>query len=107
VINGHTHFRILADDAEDLLLKLVADDPEYRQLAEELLTILEQTVRTSCAAETAQNFLNLFLLWYNMRTFKRGKRAGRSPFQSAGIVVRTPDGKVATDWLEALGYPAE
>ncbi|MBK6432672.1 hypothetical protein [Candidatus Amarolinea dominans] len=31
--------------------------------------------------ETAQAYLNLLVLWHNMRSFQRGKRAGHSPFQ--------------------------
>ncbi len=127
VTNGHVNFRAAAADAQALVVELVVSEETYHELAEELFTILERVIRTSCAAETvnsvlkpylwvrrsfqsretAQNFLNLFILWYNMRAFKRGKRAGKSPFQSAGIKVYAPDGRETTDWLEALGYPAE
>jgi len=127
LINGHKQFSDRAAYAQALLAELVAEDDIARKLAEELLTILERTVRTSSAAETvnsilkpylrvkrsfqskktAQNFLNLFILWFNMHVFKRGKRAGKSPFQWAGIKVYTPDGRETDDWLEALGYPAE
>lgn len=89
-------------------------------------TILEGVIRTSCAAETvnsvlkpymwakrhfqdrktAQNWFNLFILWFDMHPFKRGKRQGKSPFQLAGIKVYTPDGLETDDSLEALGYPA-
>jgi hypothetical protein len=127
LVNGHQQFQTLADDAQAWLAELIADDPPAQRLAEELLTILEGTIRTSCAAETvnsilkpylwvkrsfqsretAQNFLNLFILWFNMHVFKRGKRAGKSPFQWAGIKVYTPDGRETDDWLAALGYPAD
>jgi hypothetical protein len=127
VVNGHQQFQNLAADAQALVAELIADDEQAHLLAEELLTILEGTIRTSCAAETinsilrlylwakrsfqsretAQNFLNLFFLWFNMHPFKRGKRAGKSPFQWAGIKVFTPDGRETDDWLEALGYPAD
>lgn len=127
LVNGHKQFSDQAAYAQALLAELVADDDEACELAEALLTILERTIRTSCAAEainsilkpylwvkrsfqskkTAQNFLNLFILWFNMHVFKRGKRAGKSPFQWAGIKVYTPDGRETDDWLEALGYPAE
>jgi hypothetical protein len=70
-----------------------------------LLTLLESVVRTSCAAETVNNvlrlflksrrectdqtsrqlFLNLFTLWFNMHPFDRGPRTGKSPYQLAGI----------------------
>jgi len=41
-----------------------------------------------------------------MRPFERGKRAGKSPFQIAGVRVFDPDGNETLDWLAALGYPA-
>ena len=50
--------------------------------------------------DAAQAYLNLFVLWHNMRVFQRGKRAGQSPFQWAGIQTASPD------WLDVLGYPA-
>jgi hypothetical protein len=126
LVNGHQQFRSLAEEAQALLAELLVDNPDATQLAEALLNILEGTIRTSCAAETvnsilkpylrvkrsfqsretAQNFLNLFILWFNMHPFKRGKRAGQSPFQWADIKVYTPDGRETDDWLEALGYPA-
>ncbi len=92
------------------------------------MTILEQTIRTSCAAETvnriiklylwvkrsfqsrqtAQNWFNLFRLWFCMHPFKRShKRQGQSPFQLAGIKVYTPEGEDTDDWMAALGYPAD
>ena len=49
--------------------------------------------------ETLQLYLNLFVLWHNMRVFERGKRQGKSPYQLAGI-----DSGV-DDWLALLGYP--
>ncbi|MGI5837975.1 MAG: hypothetical protein ACOX87_15985, partial [Chloroflexota bacterium] len=42
-------------------------------------------------------FLPLFVLYRNAHVFERGKRAGKSPFQLAG--VETPEG----DWLDWLG----
>jgi len=128
VVNGHRQFRATADDALALVAELIADDEELQALAEELLTILENVIRTSCAAETvnsilksylrvkrsfqsretAQNWFNLFRLWFCMHPFKRShKRQGQSPFQLADIKVYTPDGRETDDWLEALGYPAD
>jgi hypothetical protein len=125
--NGHTRFKSLAVEAQELLAERVADDPQAQRLAEELLSILEHVLRTSCAAETvnsiikpylwvkrsfqsrktAQNWLHLFILWFNMHIFQRSeKRAGKSPFQLAGIQVYAPDGQQTDDWLAALGYPA-
>jgi len=128
LVNGHRQFRAEAELALDLVADLIADDEHLRSLAEELLNILENVIRTSCAAETvnsvlkpylrvkrsfqsrktAQNWFNLFRLWFCMHPFKRSpKRQGKSPFQLAGIKVYTPDGQETNDWLEALGYPAD
>ena len=128
LVNGHRQFRAQAECALDLVAALVADDEHLQALAEGLLTILENVIRTSCAAETvnsvlkpylwvkrsfqsretAQNWFNLFRLWFCMHPFKRStKRQGRSPFQLAGIKVDTPHGRETDDWLEALGYPAD
>ncbi len=41
-----------------------------------------------------------------MRVFQRGKRAGKSPYQLAGVRVAGPDGQPTNDWLVALGYAA-
>jgi hypothetical protein len=127
LVNGHRQFRDEAEFALALVAELTAGDEKRQALADELLNILENVVRTSCAAETvnsvlkpylwvkrsfqsretAQNWFNLFRLWFCMHPFKRShKRQGQSPFQLAGIKVYTPDGRETDDWLEALGYPA-
>jgi hypothetical protein len=130
VANGHISFRSEAEFATALMVELVADDPLAFQLAEELLNILEGIVRTSCAAETinsilrpyltvkrsfqsrktAQAWLNLFCLWFNMHPLRRSKRRRgtqpMSPFQYAGIQVYTDEGRKTLDWLEAIGYPS-
>jgi hypothetical protein len=130
VANGHRSFRAEAEFATALLNELAADDPQALQLAEALLNILESIVRTSCAAETinsvlrpylfvkrsfqsretAQAWLNLFCLWFNMHLLRRSKRRQgdqpMSPYQFAGIQVFTDDGRQTLDWLEAIGYPA-
>jgi len=127
LVNGHRQFRTEAEFALALVAELTADDENLPALAENLLNILESVIRTSCAAETvnsvlkpylwvkrsfqsretAQNWFNLFRLWFCMHPFKRShKRQGKSPFQLAGIKVYTPDGRETDDWLEALGYPA-
>ena len=128
LINGHRQFCAEAEFSLDLVAELIADVELLQTLADELLNILENVVRTSCAAETvnsvlkpylwvkrsfqsrktAQNWFNLFRLWFCMHPFKRShKRQGQSPFQLAGIKVYTPDGQVTDDWLEALGYPPD
>jgi hypothetical protein len=128
VINGHRSFGPASQRALALLEAIIADAPALRLLAQSLMTILEQTIRTSCAAETvnsiikpylrtkrsfqsrqtAQTWFNLFRLWFCMHPFKRShKRQGQSPFQLAGIKVFTPEGEVTDDWMAALGYPAD
>jgi len=131
VANGHTAFRAEAQFATDLLAELLADTPQLCPLAEALYNILESVVRTSCAAEavnsvlrpyltikrsfqsraTAQAWLNLFCLWFNMHPLQRSKRRhGKqpmSPYQYAGIHVYTDTGLETRDWLEAIGYPPD
>ena len=119
--NGHTQFREAAFKAQQWLATWIDDDPHIQALAEKLLSLLERTVRTSCAAETInsvlrpytdrrrectdlnsrQLFLNLFALWFNMHKFERGPRKGKSPYEIAGIHLGTDD------WLTLLGYPPD
>ncbi len=128
VVNGHRSFQTSAQQALALLEAIIADDPTLLALAQSLMTLLERVIRTSCAAETvnsiikpylrvkrsfrnrqtAQNWFNLFRLWFCMHPFKRShKRQGKSPFQLAGIKVYTPEGEETDDWLAVLGYPAD
>lgn len=119
--NGHPQFRAATVAARQRVAEFVADDPVARRLAEELLTLLERTVRTSSAAETInsvlrpylngrrectdpvsrQLFLNLFALWFNLHQFERGPRKGQSPYELAGIDLGTDD------WLTLLGFPPD
>jgi hypothetical protein len=119
VINGQRWQR-LAREAADLVELLVAEQPAYQQLAADLAAILDGTPHASSlietinglmkaflqarqafhSRETAQAYLNLLVLWHNMRIFQRGKRASKSPFQWANITTGTDD------WLTLLGYPA-
>jgi len=119
VINGQ-HWQRQAHEATDLVARLVAAQPAYHQLAADLTALLDGTphasslietingiVKTFLEArqafrnqETAQAYLNLLVLWHNMRSFQRGKRAGQSPFQWAKITTDSDD------WLTLLGYPA-
>lgn len=120
LINGHNSFRQQAQDASLALASVIAHDSQRQHLAEKLLDLLNAACRTSSMIEgvnrllkqflhnhqafrkpeTLQLYLNLFVLWHNMRVFERGKRQGKSPYQLAGI---TPG---ANDWLTLLGYPA-
>jgi hypothetical protein len=119
--SGHPQFQAATVAARQLVAEFVADDPLAQRLAEDLLTLLERTVRTSSAAETInsvlrpylngrrectdlvsrQLFLNLFALWFNLHKFERGPRKGKSPYELAGIDLGTDD------WLTLLGFPAD
>jgi hypothetical protein len=121
LINGHRTWRSEAAEAEAHLERLWAGDATRQTLANDLMHLLDASGHTSSLIEclngllksflynrqafrnrdTAQAYLNLFVLWHNMRVYERGKRAGKSPYQWAGINVGTDD------WLELLGYPAE
>jgi len=119
--NRHKNFREAASEAQLWLAAWIEDDPKLKNMAEQLLNILERVVRTSCAAETInsvlrpylnrrrestdlisrQLFLNLFALWFNMHKFERGSRKDKSPYEIAGIDLGTDD------WLTLLGYPPD
>ncbi len=121
LINGHRSFRQQAQEATVAFAALLTNDSQRQQLAETLLDLLNATCRTSSmiegingllkqflhnhqafrSPETLQLYLNLFVLWHNMRVFERGKRQGKSPYQLAGIDPGTDD------WLTLLGYPTE
>lgn len=94
------------------LLALLHYRDGYPKAREELFSLLDATVRGSSLAECVnsllrpyaqlmrglgERFLPLFQLYRNAHIFARGKRAGASPFQLAGIP--TPEG----DWLDWLG----
>jgi hypothetical protein len=119
--NGHPYFRKAAWEAQAWLACWIETDPSVQALAEQLLSLLESTVRTSSAAETInsvlrpyldrrrectdlvsrQLFLNLFVLWFNLHKFERGPRKGKSPYELAGIDLG------ASDWLTLLGFPPD
>jgi len=119
--NGHRHSSQALAETRLWVAEFVADDPVAHALAQDLLYLLERVVRTSSAAEainsvlrpfmnnrrestdqtSRQLFLNLFWLWFNMHPFDRGPRAGKSPYQLAGIDLGTDD------WLTLLGYPPD
>lgn len=121
LINGHHSLRHVAQEAASAFSSLIAHDCQQQQVAETLLDLLNAACRTSSmieningllkqflhnhqafrCPEALQLYLNLFVLWHNMRIFERGKRQGSSPYQLAGIDTGT------NDWLTLLGYPAE
>lgn len=117
--NQHRSFRPALAQAEQEMLLWITADPFMEQWAKQLHTLLDGVQRTSSAAEninsilkplltrkkhfatahTAHNFIALFVLWHNMRVFKEGKRAGKSPYEILGIDLGE------TDWRTLLGYP--
>ena len=121
LINGHTRFSSLAQQAATDLQDWLTTQPHLQPLADRLQTLLDAAGRTSSMIEningllqqflqqhrafrnldTLQLYLNLFTLWHNMRRFERGKRQGQSPWQIAGVDPGSDD------WLALLGYPAE
>jgi hypothetical protein len=119
LINGQRSRKRQAAEVEASLLELLDENEAYSALATYLMNILYAAGHTSSLIEcingllkmflnnrrafrnrdTAQAYLNLFVLWHNMRVYQRGKREGKSPFQWVGIDPGT------NDWLELLGYP--
>jgi hypothetical protein len=118
LINGHRHCQSAAAQAQADFLALIQANPACEALTHRLLRILDGAGHTSSLVEcvnrllkrfltsrqsfrnqqTLQAYLDLFVLWHNMHCFARGKRAGYSPYQIAGI---DPG---ATDWLDLLGF---
>ncbi len=119
LISGHRAWKRQAAEAEALLQLLLDGDETLITLSTCLMRNLDAAGHTSSLIEclngllksflnnrrafrnqdTAQAYLNLFILWHNTRVYQRGKRTGKSPYQWAGI---DPG---AGDWLELLGYP--
>lgn len=118
-INGHRQWKKEAKKAAALVESLTNTDETLAELALALRQILDASGRTSSLVETInsllksffrnrkgfknqetmQAFLNLFVLWHNMRVYApRSKRGGKSPFQLAGIEMGSDD------WLTLLGY---
>lgn len=120
LINGQRSRKQQAEEAEAWLQLWLAENDAFAALATYLMKILDASGHTSSLIEcingllkmflhnrrafrnrdTAQAYLNLFILWHNMRVYQRGKRAGKSPYQWAGIDPGTDD------WLTLLGFPA-
>jgi hypothetical protein len=118
-INGHTQWKKEAKKATALVKSLTDTDETLAEFALALRQVLDASGRTSSLIEainsllksffrnrkgfknqeTMQAFLNLFVLWHNMRVYdSRNKRGGKSPFQHAGIELGSDD------WLTLLGY---
>lgn len=124
VTNGRHTQRAAAERSRTLLTGLCLGDAAASALAADLSAALDHAVRASSIVELvngllrmflaqrrhlhdrrrAQHWLNLFILWHNMRVYERGKRAGKSPYEIVGVTVSNPDGAPTTDWLDALGY---
>jgi hypothetical protein len=112
-------FRPALKRAEQELALWIKDDSFLEPWSEQVHTLLEWVQRASSAvenvnsifkplvnrkkhfdnADTNLNFVALFALWHNTRTFKEGKRVGYSPFEILGIDLGEKD------WRTLLGYP--
>jgi hypothetical protein len=72
LVNGHRQFRSEAEFTLALVAELVTDDEKLHALADDLLNILENVIRTSCAAETVNSVLKPYL-WVSLPdTFLNG-----------------------------------
>jgi len=120
LINGQSSRQRQADEATAWVQLWQDEHAGLAAMATYLMNILDASGHTSSLIEsingllkmflnnrrafrnqdTAQAYLNLFVLWHNMRVYERGKRAGKSPYQWAGIDPGT------ADWLTLLGFPA-
>lgn len=116
--NQRRNFRPALARAQQEVDRWIAGNPFLEQWAQQLHALLDGVLRTSSAveninsifkplvhrkkhfasADSAHNFVALFVLWHNMRVFQEGKRQGQSPFQILGINLGQ------TDWRTLLGY---
>ena len=55
--NGQKKFNKTVLEVQQWLAAWIESDPQIQELAEKLLSMLERTVRTSCAAETINSVL--------------------------------------------------
>ena len=105
VINDDDEWRTQATQAQTDLNALIDGDPASGHLATQLIRLLDGAGHTSSLVEcingllksflnsrqgfrnreTLQAYLDLFVLWHNMRAYQRGKRCSQSPYQIAGI----------------------
>lgn len=117
--NQRGNFRKALDYAQQEADLWIASDPFLEKWTKRLHALLDGVLRTSSAveninsifkplvhrkkhfasADSAHNFVALFVLWHNMRVFKEGLRRGKSPFQILGIDLGE------RDWRTLLGYP--
>jgi hypothetical protein len=118
LINGHKEWRTAADESALELDEWLEVHPALASFVAELMHIFDSAGHTNSINEcvngilksfldsrhsfrnldTLQAYLDLFVLWHNMRIFQRGKRKGKSPFQIAGIQTESQD------WLTLLGF---
>jgi hypothetical protein len=118
LINGHKQWRNIADETALELDLWIEAFPSLDAYVSELMHILDAAGHTNsineCVngilkpflhsrqsfrnLETLQAYLDLFVLWHNMRIIQRGKRHAKSPFQMAGIQTDSQD------WLTLLGF---
>lgn len=104
---------ILGPKREDLL---AGWPPNWRASADRLVQAWEQAVRARSAVENWHSILRPYLavqrqlsmgmlallaVWHNHRAAPRGLHQGQRPLQRSGLTA------VASDWLTALGYPAQ
>ncbi len=117
LINGHQQWRKLAAEIALELDLWIEAFPPLAAFASELMHSLDAAGHSNSIIEcihgilkpflhsrqsfrnleTLQAYLDLFVLWYNMRIIQRGKRHDKSPFQMAGIQTDSPD------WLTLRG----
>ena len=118
LVANHKQWQSLAQDVRLLLEHWTDHSPTLALFASNLIQLLDAAGRTNSVIESIngllksflhnrqsfhsidsmQAYLDLFVLWHNTRTFGRGKRQGRTPFQIAGVHIDS------SDWIDLLGY---
>ena len=118
LIANRQQWQSFADDVALILESWTEHSDILASLASRLMQLFDKAGRTNSVIEsingllksflnsrqsfqstdTMQAYLDLFVLWHNTRTFERGKRQNRSPFQLAGVTTDSDD------WIDLLGY---
>lgn len=118
LIANHHHWQSFAHDVALILENFTDESTILADFALRLMQLFDSAGRTNSVTESIngllksflnsrqsfqstdsmQAYLDLFVLWHNSRTFERGKRQGKSPFQLAGIETDS------NDWIDLLGF---
>ena len=96
------HLDALVGEARTEIVGAVYQLIDRRARASSLIETINGLLRRHEKAHKvlSNGFLELFLAWHNLRTYRGGKRRGKSPYELL-------TGEQVSDWLSVLGYPSQ